>query len=55
MRSREQLKGSMQRDNAADQYAADATIKINVLCDRFRHKNAHLAKVNPHEFQSRAC
>jgi hypothetical protein len=49
---REQLRGSMQHDNAADQYAADATIKINVLSASLRHKNAPLAKVNPHEFQS---
>ena len=28
------------RDNAADQYAADATIKIKVLREYFRHENA---------------
>ena len=30
----------MRRDNAADQYAADATIKIKVLREYFRHENA---------------
>jgi hypothetical protein len=29
----------MRRRNAADQYAADGTIKINVLRECFRHKN----------------
>src|ERR1700674_5008983 len=52
MRIREQLRGSMRRENAADQYAADATIKINVLRECFRHKGAQMAKVNPHKFQS---
>src|ERR1700676_3166230 len=36
MRIREQLRGSMRRENAADQYAADGTIKINVLRECFR-------------------
>ena len=45
MRIREQLRGSMRRDNAAAQYAADGTIKINVLRERFRHENAQMAKV----------
>ena len=40
------------RDNAADQYAADATIKIKVLREYFRHENAQMAKVNPRKFQS---
>jgi len=31
----------MRRENAADQYAADGTIKINVLRECFRHKGAH--------------
>src|ERR1700686_4065448 len=52
MRIREQLRGSMPRDNAAAQYAVDGTIKINVLRECFRHKNAQMAKVNPHKFQS---
>ena len=52
MRIREQLRGSMRRENAADQYAADGTIKINVLRECFRHKGAQMAKVNPHKFQS---
>ena len=52
MRIREQLRGSMRRENAADQYAADATIKINVLRECFRHKNTQMAKVNSHKFQS---
>ena len=42
----------MRRENAADQHAADGTIKINVLRECFRHKGAPMAKVNPHEFQS---
>jgi hypothetical protein len=44
MRIREQLRGSMRRENAADQYAADGTIKINVLRECFRHKGAQMAK-----------
>ena len=42
----------MRRENAADQYAADGTIKINVLRECFRHKGAQMAKVNPHKFES---
>ena len=42
----------MRRENAADQYAAGGTIKINMLRDCFRHKGAQMAKVNPHQFQS---
>jgi hypothetical protein len=30
----------MRRENAAGQYAADGTIKINVLRECFRQKNA---------------
>src|ERR1700730_18388072 len=48
MRIREQLRGSMRRENAADQYAADGTIKITVLRECFRYKGAPMAKVNPH-------
>ena len=39
----------MRRDNAAAQYAADGTIKINVLRECFRHKSTQMAKVSPHK------
>ena len=44
--------GATRRENATGQYAADGTIKINVLRDHFHQKNAQMAKVHPHKFQS---